>query len=823
MSEQILISPLVATREIDQTQLGAAVTSIGAVIIGRTIKGPAFQSVETNGWADFEATFGTKTPGLYVTYGAYEYLKNQNTLNTVRVLGVHSDAYSGGDTTAESAGFTASISFAVCHSGSSGWSVASIIHSNATLFATGTLQNVGFKWSSGYNSGNLFTGSYLRSDKNYVEKVLNTDPTKFDDTFYKHYIWQNFGYDVSSLISSTLFSGTYVASAATTFSQEYTTAETSWIYSQNFGTSLTGTNIKRYSLFKLVAKDDGEWPNKNIKASIANMRQTINAKATEYGYFDVVVRSFDDTDKKATIIEQFTNCTLDPDDTVGYVARKIGDKYSTWDSTTKKFIESGEFDSMSKYIRVVLDEQVTNKMVPASSLPWGFAGYQKIPSSSFPISGTSYATVPSLPYVSSLTWKGDFDSKIAWGVAFNDASGNINYGISDRMKIIPSGYASSLEYDTLFTLDYLSSSDGAKTVSTDLTASSAQAKVYYADSLGNCSFDAVTGTPIAKFSLPFYGGFDGFDIHKSNPIDNSHMGSGQDNTSMSAWNTSAYISSYEITSVRRALDIIGLPELVDFNILCIPGIFHPGVVNYGIQKVEDRGDAIYIIDVSGSNVSRVKEWMDAAEFDTTYGASYYPWIKYFDETNNKDVWLPPSISALGAYAYNDRIGAPWYSPAGFNRAAINAKDVKDRTTYTERNTLVSKNVNPIARFPQEGIVIFAQNTLQAKSSALSSVNVRRLMIFLRKTIASSTRFLLFEPNTATTWGRFVKLVDPILHDVFIRQGISTYKIVMDATTNTPEAITARKMYGKVFIVPILSADVIVVDFVISPQGATFSS
>jgi hypothetical protein len=831
MAEKVLVSPGVFSSEIDLTSLPDGVAGIGAAVIGRTLRGPAFKVGTVNGWNDFESTYGSLDPDVYVPYGAKEYLKNQNTLNVVRVLGVHSDEYAGGITTSEAAGFTASMAVAISHSGSYGWQVATVIHTNVAMAASGSSQSaIVFDWGTGgYNSGNPFTGSYVRSARNYVEKVLNTDPTRYETASFGHYIWQNFGYNSTNISTSNQFSASYLtalynATAATTFSLEYTAAATPWVYSQNFGSGSMAipANVLRYRLFRLVAKDDGEWPNSNIKVSIENMRKSINEKATEYGYFDVVVRSFSDTDKRQSVIEQFVDCTFDPDDTVGYVARKIGDRTSTWDTATKKFIESGEFDSKSKYIRVELDQLISTQGVPKTSLPWGFYGFPKIASSSILVSGTiGYATIPSLPYVSTMTWKGDFDSKIHWGVAFNDVSGNINYGISDRMKILP--YGVGVDYDPVFSLDYLSSSDGAKTASTDLTASIAQSKVYYAHEAGNCAYDAVVGTDVAQFALPLYGGFDGFNIHRSNPIDNMWMGSGQGNSSTQAWNTSTYLGSYEICSVRRAVDIIRNPELVDFNLLCIPGIFHPGVVNYAIQAVEDRGDAFYIADISGSSVDNVKSWMDAAEFDTNYCATYYPWIKYYDETNNKDTWLPPSITAFGAYAYNDRVAQPWFAPAGFNRAAINAKDVKDRLTYLERNELQNKNVNPIARFPSEGIVIYGQKTLQVKESALTRVNVRRLMIYLRKTIASSARFLLFEPNIASTWNRFVKIVTPILQDVFTKYGIEKYKITFDETTNTPEMINDRKMGGRIYIIPTKAAEVIELGFILSPTGATFDA
>jgi len=826
MADTVIVSPIVATNEIDQTSLAEGVAGIGAAVIGRFVKGPAFQPVKVTSWTDFQNTFGPTDLTMYGPYAAKEYLKNQSVLNVVKVLGVHSDEFAGGNTSGETAGFTASYgSIAVCHNSGSGYQVATIIHSSQLVNVTGTSPSyVFFDWAAGYNGGALFTASYTSTDRNYVKKVLNNDPTKYETSTIVHYIWQNFAYNPVPLAAATFFTSSLLATCALSYSQEYSTAATPWIYSQNFGTWLTGSNVRRYPLFRVVAKDDGEWPNSNIKIAIENIRKTINSRATEYGYFNVIVRKFDDTDKKATIIEQFTDCTLDPDDIAGYVARKIGDRYSVWDSTTKKFIEFGDFDSKSKYIRVELDPAVVNSTVPETSLPWGFYGFPKIPSSSFSCSlpgpTTIYASIPSLPYVSNMKWSGDFDSRVHWGVAFNDASGSLNYGVSDRMKIVPT--ACTAEYDPIFTLDYLSSSDGAKTLSTDLTSSIAQSKVSYVHEIGGCAFDAVVGTAVAKFTLPLCGGFDGFCIHKANPIDNRWLGAGEGNSSTGAWNTSAYLTSYEVASIRRAVDIIADPETVDFNLLCIPGIFHPSIVNYAIQRIEDRGDAFYILDISGSSVTNVEDWMTTAQFDTNYGATYYSSVKYFDENANKDIWLPPSIAAFGAYAYNDRIAHPWFAPAGFTRAAIDAKMVKDKLKYQDRNRLYSKSVNPVASFPSEGIVLWGQRTLQAKQSALSSINVRRMMLYVRKTIASSVRFLVFQPNNTALWEQFVRLVRPILDDVFMKYGISKYKIVADSTTTTTTDIENLRMRGSVYIVPQLVAEAILLSFILSPQGTTFN-
>jgi hypothetical protein len=214
--------------------------------------------------------------------------------------------------------------------------------------------------------------------------------------------------------------------------------------------------------------------------------------------------------------------------------------------------------------------------------------------------------------------------------------------------------------------------------------------------------------------------------------------------------------------------------------------------------------------------------MTTAQFDTNYGATYYSSVKYFDENANKDIWLPPSIAAFGAYAYNDRIAHPWFAPAGFTRAAIDAKMVKDKLKYQDRNRLYSKSVNPVASFPSEGIVLWGQRTLQAKQSALSSINVRRMMLYVRKTIASATRFIIFEPNLTNTWESFVRIVRPVLDDVFQKYGIEKYKIVADSTTTTNTDIENLRMNASIYIIPTRVVEALKISFILSNVGAIFT-
>ena len=176
----------------------------------------------------------------------------------------------------------------------------------------------------------------------------------------------------------------------------------------------------------------------------------------------------------------------------------------------------------------------------------------------------------------------------------------------------------------------------------------------------------------------------------------------------------------------------------------------------------------------------------------------------------------------GIYAANDRVAAEWFAPAGLNRGGIvGAVSVLNRLTHAERDTLYENKVNPIAAFPGEGIVAFGQKTLQDKASALDRINVRRLLIKVKKFVASTSRFLVFEQNTSATRNRFLNIVNPFLESVQANSGLSAFRVVMDDTNNTPDVIDRNQLVGQIFIQPTRTAEFIVLDFVVLPTGATF--
>ena len=212
----------------------------------------------------------------------------------------------------------------------------------------------------------------------------------------------------------------------------------------------------------------------------------------------------------------------------------------------------------------------------------------------------------------------------------------------------------------------------------------------------------------------------------------------------------------------------------------------------------------------------------AGALDTNYAAGWYPWVKVLNTNTNKFIWAPPSVVLPEVFAYNDNVAAEWFAPAGLNRVGIpGATQVKSRLARANRDELYENKVNPIAAFPGQGIVAFGQKTLQKKASALDRINVRRLLIALKKFVASSSRYLVFEQNTEATRHRFLNIVNPYLASVQERQGLYAFRVVMDETNNTPDVIDRNQLVGQIYLQPARAAEFIIVDFNIMPTGATF--
>ena len=278
-------------------------------------------------------------------------------------------------------------------------------------------------------------------------------------------------------------------------------------------------------------------------------------------------------------------------------------------------------------------------------------------------------------------------------------------------------------------------------------------------------------------------------------------------------------------------DAIAILENKDeyvFNIISAPGLIyefgeHKTQLDSIISLAETRGDAIAVIDLQNYGATVANTTGTAATVNTSYAAAYWPWLQTLSATGRSE-WIPASVVIPGVYAFTDGAAAPWFAPAGLTRGGIgNVIQAEKKLTRSQRDTLYSANVNPIATFPGQGINVFGQKTLQKKKSALDRVNVRRLLIELKKFVGDVSRTLVFEQNTTTTRNAFLAQVNPYLESVVQRQGLYAYRVVMDDSNNTPDVIDRNQLIGQIFIQPAKTVEFVILDFTIEPTGASFGA
>ena len=274
----------------------------------------------------------------------------------------------------------------------------------------------------------------------------------------------------------------------------------------------------------------------------------------------------------------------------------------------------------------------------------------------------------------------------------------------------------------------------------------------------------------------------------------------------------------------QAINILKNTDDFRFNLITAPGINyddHSSVFNSLVELAEDRGDTFFIGDLIGYGATVANTILQTDNLNTSFAASYWPWVKGRSTELNRDVWMPASTVMPGVYAYNDRVAAPWFAPAGLNRGGVNVGRAEVKLTSGMRDTLYDARVNPIATFPRNGVVAFGQKTLQKKSSALDRVNVRRLLISLKNFIGDTAKNLVFEQNTANTRNRFLNVVNPYLESVQQKQGLYAFRVVMDESNNSPDVIDRNQLVGQILLQPTKTAEFVILDFTILPTGATF--
>jgi hypothetical protein len=279
------------------------------------------------------------------------------------------------------------------------------------------------------------------------------------------------------------------------------------------------------------------------------------------------------------------------------------------------------------------------------------------------------------------------------------------------------------------------------------------------------------------------------------------------------------------TDYTNAINLLANQDDYQYNVISAPGLYYSNYANQcNLIKNNTiaRGDAIYIMDLVPYNTAINTVLQNASSLDTSYAAAYWPWLQTVDPNTGLLVYVPASTMIPGVYAFTDASSDPWFAPAGITRGGMGSVVRAERKlTSANRDTLYEGNVNPIATFPQQGVVVFGQKTLQKAATALDRVNVRRLLITLKDYISQIADNLVFEANTIATRQNFLTQVNPYLESVQQRQGLYAFKVVMDETNNTPDVIDRNELIGQIFLQPTKTAEFIILDFNVLPTGATF--
>jgi len=788
MAERI-VSPGVFTRERDLSFLPQGIADIGAAIIGPTIKGPAFVPTVVRSFPEFEEVFGTTDKRYYTPYAVEQYLKSAGTVTIVRVLNTAGYSVDSLTLFVSGAGATTKQNLAVLlpsRGGSDG--TADLEASNVTgSWDSFQLVLSGSNWGAKSLTSRTYTVSFDTGSADYIGDVFSADAQiqKSGQNAVSAYLYKNFKYAQSSQGYDSTAEVT--ASAGThNLAVTYNNASTPYIQSQVI-------NGSRYNLFKVNTRSHGSDVNNKYKIVVLNVKTAANVAGSDYGTFSLQLRQTGLNDNNLTkdnIVEQWDGLNFDPE-SPGYFARRIGDRYVTIDANGK-LTYNGDWPNLSKHIYVSDFSDAADGSLPKNVCPMGHASIQN------PFGSDDSATPAWAFKATQSNAQNEFDANEPYGHDYANADA--------EQYLAPLNSFGSGAHVTMSIEDFFGHSDASTLGDT------------YSDGTEKITL-AASHIKQRKFVVPLQGGFDG-----DNPAVQKLVGSNIVNTNTQGFDCSDS-SAGGTVSYKKAINAVSNPDEFDINMLITPGIvhgLHSKVTNHAISKCEARGDSFYVFDcgIQGGSIASATNAVTA--LDTNYAATYYPWVKIVDRNTSLPVWVPPSCVLPGVIAYTDKVAHEWFAPAGLNRGGLTSVlEAQTRLTHSERDDLYEDRVNPIASFPGQGVVVWGQKTLQARPSALDRVNVRRLLIKLKKFIASSSRYLVFEQNTSATRNRFLNIVNPFLESVQSNSGLSAFRVVMDDSNNTADVVDRNQLVGQIFIQPTRTAEFIVLDFVVLPTGATF--
>ena len=704
-----------------------------------------------------------------------------------------------------------------------------------------------------------FEVSMDSTQANFIPKVLGTGnfskervdiPIYVEESYPTTLTWAyNKGYirGLSCTLEDLPRANTYSATSIANYLERYQTAYSPWVVSE-----LRGNTV--YQLFRYITISDGDAANREVKVSFANMSFT-------NGTFDVLVRDFNDTDANPVVLEKYTQCSMDPSQN-NYIAKKIGS-------------QDGQYAIVSKRIMIEV-----NPDAPVDAQPCGFEGYivrtynnNLIKPELIPIYKTKYFYPGEIIYNPPFGTVNGTDNSVQSNgenirrayLGFSDTVGYDNDFFAYKGKQTPSEFdCYEEEYQNWTKLTKGFHMDSGATVVTIPSAFSTSGMPAF--EVGETSFQSDPLDPnnpyyrtySRKFTVLAYGGFDGWDVYREYRTNSDEYQLGKPNYLYGAvagcpsyplatgWgafrqivvedNTADY-GNTDFYAYKLGIQTFQNPQVININVLATPGV--DSTNNYQLVKAAidmceiDRADSIYVMTTPDFDLLQPSPSLDNliypqdavdnlafSDIDSNYTVTYYPWVLTRDTVTNTQIYIPPTAEVCRNLALTDNISFPWFATAGYTRGIVNAVRARKRLTQLDRDTLYQGRINPIATFNDVGTVIWGNKTTQLKESPLDRINVRRLLLQARKLISAVAIRLLFEQNDAVVRQQFLDSVNPILDAIRRDRGITDFRVTV---SSTPEELDSNQMSGRIFLKPTKALEFIDIEFVITPQGASFEN
>lgn len=629
------------------------------------------------------------------------------------------------------------------------------------------------------------------------------------------------------------------------YKEQYRCATTPWVVSEVKGSA---NNVELTKLFRFHTISDGESSNTEVKISIENIDPT-------NGTFDVLVRDFNDSDSSTIVLERF-RCDMIPG-SKNYIARKIG----SYDE---------QYETVSNYITVEVNETEKAKV----SMPAGFLGYP-VRNYEYGQSIETLDTKPKAPYLKYNTLYDDeirinrqyfglsdlvgIDSdmlKYKGVEAYNDQPDGLTpcFHLDARILNGTPDTEGVIEVDGIKQTVSVDGVNGYRWVTVDrsnVTDYGIEPRIGSEEDMMNTIYG---DKKYRKFTMAFYGGWDGWDYYRSSRTTTNdykyvnYKGSldkstGKGNNFSTLRNQEAYGFDGQdkcltsdwyayLSGVRKFAN----PKAIDINVLATPGIDYVNnkmLVEEVIDMVEnERADTIYVVTTpdkpfgasdNESDMYSAEEavWnLEDSEIDSNYTCTYYPWVKYYDENNASYIYLPPTKDVVRNFAYTDNTAYPWFAAAGWNRGGIDGIRPKKSLKLREQDMLYDGRINFVNTFAQEGMKIWGDNNMQIRDSQMNKISKRRLLLRIRKLCSIACIGLLFDPNDNTTKQSFQSAIEPIMNDIMSNRGITNWKMEID---DSAEARDRLELPAKIYLKPTPNLEYITIDFIITPQGTDWDN